>query len=142
MDVHRRWLVKQEPEDYPFTQLVADGRTAWTGVRNAQARNSLLAMREDDAVLYYHSGAERAVVGLAQVVRTAYPDPTADPGEPWVCVDLVPGPALATPVPLVRIKLDPTLAQIGLVRQSRLSVMPLRTEEFDRIVSLSEVDPS
>ena len=143
-EVSRRWLVKQEPEDYSFAQLVADGRTAWAGVRNAQARNSLLVMHEGDPLLYYHSGSERAVVGLARIVRTAYPDPTATPGDKggWVCVDLAPVRALSSPVPLGRIKADPALENIGLVRQSRLSVMPLQGAEFDRILALSETPPS
>lgn len=134
----QRWLVKQEPEDYPFARLVAEGRTAWTGVRNAQARNHLCTIVEGDAVLFYHTGNERAIVGLAQVVRAAYPDPTATDGGPWLCVDLVPVRALPIPVPLVRIKAEPALAGIGLVRQPRLSVMPLQAGEFDRILALSE----
>ena len=138
MDPPRRWLVKQEPEDYPFARLLTDGRTAWTGVRNSQARNHLRAMVQGDPVLYYHTGDERAVVGLAQVTRAAYPDPTAGPGEPWVCVDLVPVRPLAAPVTLGRVKTDPALVGVGLVRQSRLSVMPLQAAEFDRILVLSQ----
>lgn len=133
----RRWLVKQEPEGYPFARLVADGRTAWTGVRNAQARNYLRAMSGGDEVLYYHTGDERAVVGLAQVAHAAYPDPTAAPGESWLCVDLAPVHPLAAPVSLSRIKADPVLAAVGLVRQPRLSVMPLQAAEFDCILALS-----
>ena len=101
-------------------------------------------MDEGDTLLYYHSGSERAVVGVARVVRTAYPDPTAAPGDKggWVCVDLAPVRALSSPVPLRRIKADPALARIGLVRQSRLSVMSLQVAEFDRILTLSQTQPT
>ncbi len=131
----KHWLVKQEPEDYPWHAFAHDGVTAWTGVRNYQARNFLREMRKGDAVLYYHSGKERAVVGVARVEHAAYPDPTATDGD-WLAVDLVPVKKLATPVALEKIKSEKTLQQIGLVRQSRLSVMPLTRVEFDTIRSL------
>lgn len=130
------WLVKQEPEDYAWTDFVRDGRTAWTGVRNYAARNNLNAMRAGDEVLFYHSGDAKAVVGLARVVRTAYPDPTADE-DGWVAVDLAPVEALPAPVTLAQVKADAALQQIALVRQSRLSVMPLRAAEFARIRRLA-----
>ncbi|MBP6865813.1 MAG: EVE domain-containing protein [Candidatus Didemnitutus sp.] len=130
------WLVKQEPEDYAWTDFVRDGRTAWTGVRNYAARNNLKAMRTGDEVLFYHSGDAKAVVGLARVVRTAYPDPTADE-DGWVAVDLAPVEALPAPVTLAQVKADAALQEIALVRQSRLSVMPLRAAEFARIRRLA-----
>jgi predicted RNA-binding protein with PUA-like domain len=132
------WLVKQEPEDYAWDQFVADGGTAWTGVRNYQARINLRAMAVGDRVLYYHSGGERAVVGIAEVLKTAYPDPTAEEGE-WVCVDLVPVKKLPKPVSLATVKAEPSLAQIALVRQSRLSVMPLTPQDFKTLVALARL---
>lgn len=130
------WLVKQEPEDYAWDQFVADGGTAWTGVRNFQARLNLRAMAVGDRVLYYHSGGERAVIGIAEVAKTAYPDPTAEEGD-WVCVDLIPVKKLPESVSLAKVKAEPSLAQIALVRQSRLSVMPLSPEDFKTLVALA-----
>lgn len=127
------WLVKSEPSAYSFADLTRDGGTRWDGVRNPQARLHLLGMKKGDLVLVYHSGDEKAVVGTAKVTRTAYPDPTADDPR-WVAVDLAPGKALAVPVPLARIKADRALAMIGLVKQSRLSVMPLDAGAWERIV--------
>ena len=128
-------MVKQEPTAYSWAQFVKDGRTAWTGVRNFQARISLRAMRVGDPVLFYHSVVGKEVVGIAKVVRSAYPDPTADEGD-WVCVDLAPVRALKAPVTLDRIKAVPALKDIALLRQSRLSVMPLSASEFAAIVAL------
>jgi predicted RNA-binding protein with PUA-like domain len=130
------WLVKQEPEGYSWQTLVKEKHTAWTGVRNFQARNNLRAMKKGDAVLFYHSGEEKQVVGIAEVAREAYPDPSADEGD-WSCVDIAPVKALKTPVTLHTIKSDKRLSNIALVRQSRLSVMPLAGEHFNRIVELS-----
>lgn len=135
------WLVKQEPEDYPWEQLVRDGRTAWTGVRNFQARNFLRAMKVGDQVLYYHSVSEKQVVGIATVVREAYADPTIEPDEAkgdWVCVDISPAAALKKPVPLSTIKEEAILRDMLLVRQSRLSVMPVTAAQFNRITRLAE----
>ncbi len=129
------WLVKEEPEKYPFSQLRADRVTAWTGVRNFQARNNLRAMAEGDEVVYYHTGKERAAVGLAVVARTAYADPTAAEGD-WSCVDLRAKKALAAPVGLAEVKADPALAGCALVKQGRLSVVPLSADEYGRIVEL------
>jgi predicted RNA-binding protein with PUA-like domain len=129
------WLVKQEPSKYPFEQLLRDGRTAWDGVRNYQARNNLAAMRAGDRVLYYHSVVGTAVVGIAEVTKEAFPDPTTDDPR-WVAVELGAVEALKHPVTLERIKADPPLRDIALVRQSRLSVMPLEKAAFDRIVAL------
>ena len=131
------WLVKQEPTAYSWENFVRDGKTAWTGVRNFQARIHLRAMRAGDRVLFYHSVVGKAVVGIAEVVRTAYPDPTATEGD-WSCVDLKPVSPLKSPVPLERIKAEPSLAGIALLRQSRLSVMPLTKTEFQTITNLSK----
>ncbi len=129
------WLVKQEPTAYSWEQFVKDGGTSWTGVRNFQARNHLRTMKRGDEVLFYHSVNGKAVVGISKVVREAYPDTTADEGD-WSCVDLKPMKALASPVTLEVIKSDPALAEIGLLRQSRLSVMPLKAAEYERIIKL------
>jgi predicted RNA-binding protein with PUA-like domain len=130
------WLVKQEPTKYSWDHLVRDRRASWDGVRNYQARNNLKAMKTGDRVLFYHSVQGQAVVGIAEVAREAYPDPTTK-DERWVAVDLVPVTALETPVPLDAIKAVPSLADIALIRQSRLSVMPLAKEAFDAIVKMS-----
>jgi len=134
------WMVKQEPTAYAWEQFVKDGGTAWTGVRNFQARINLRAMRRGDEVLYYHSVVGKEVVGIAKVAREAYPDPTAEE-DGWVCVDLAPVRALKSPVPLEKIKATPALKDIKLLRQSRLSVMPLGAAEFVTIVSLSDKKP-
>lgn len=131
------WLVKSEPDKYSWDQFVKDGATCWDGVRNAQARNNLAAMKKGDAVLYYHSNEGREVVGVAKVTKTAYPDPTTD-DERWVVVDLAPVKALRHPVTLLEVKADPKLRDIPLVRQSRLSVMPIPKDAFERIVSLGK----
>lgn len=131
----KHWLVKQEPEAYPYAQLAKDGKTAWTGVRNFQARNNLRAMKKGDAVLYYHSVQEKAVVGICEVVREAYPDPTAEEGD-WSVVDLKAVQALKRPVPLEEIKKHPALKGIALVRQSRLSVAPLNASEYKTLLHL------
>lgn len=128
----QHWLVKQEPEDYSWADFVKDGRTAWTGVRNFLARNHLRSMKKGDLVFFYHSVSEKQIVGIAQVIKEAYPDPTAAEGD-WSCVDLKPVAALRQPVTLATIKADKKLREIPLVRQSRLSVMPLTSEQFERI---------
>lgn len=130
------WLVKQEPEDYAWATFVNDGGTAWTGVRNFQARNNLRAMHAGDLVLYYHSGEAKEIVGVAQVPKTAYADPTAVEGD-WSAVDLKPQKALAAPLSLAAIKADAVLKEMALVRQSRLSVMPVTKAEFERVLKLS-----
>jgi predicted RNA-binding protein with PUA-like domain len=130
------WLVKQEPTAYSWDQFVRDGGTSWDGVRNFQARNNLKAMTKGDRVLYYHSVEGQAVVGIAEVAREAYPDPTVKKDEGWVVVDLVPVEPLAKPVTLEAIKATPALKDIPLVRQSRLSVMPLPKAAFDAIVKM------
>ena len=129
------WLVKQEPSSYSWSDLVADGETSWTGVRNVSARSNLRKMRTNDEVLFYHSGEEKAVVGIARVTRTAYPDSTAKEGD-WSTVDLAAVKPLARPVTLREIKANSRLKGIVLVRQSRLSVMPLAEPEFREIVNM------
>jgi predicted RNA-binding protein with PUA-like domain len=131
------WLVKQEPEAYSWADLLRDGRTEWTGVRNFQARNNLRAMRKEDPVFFYHSVTDKKVVGLARVEREAYPDPTADGGD-WVSVDLVPVKTLTAAVGLEAVKSDKILRAIPLVKQGRLSVMPLTRDQFERLLKLSQ----
>ena len=130
-------MVKQEPETYSWTDFVNDGRTDWTGVRNYQARNNLREMKTGDRILFYHSGKEKAVVGLAEVVRAAYPDPTADDPN-WVAVDLKPVKPLKNAVPLAAIRYDKRLSELPLIRQSQLSVMPLTKDEFEIIVATGD----
>ena len=129
------WLVKQEPEKYPWSQFVKDQGTYWDGVRNYQARNNLRAMKKGDHVFFYHSVSEKAIVGVAKVTREAYPDPTAKEGD-WSVVDLKPVKAMVEPVTLEQIKAEAKLSEIALIKQSRLSVMPLRSPEFRRILQL------
>ncbi|OKS85325.1 EVE domain-containing protein [Mucilaginibacter polytrichastri] len=129
------WLVKSEPFKYSWEKFNQDGRTFWDGVRNYQARNNLREMKEGDLVLFYHSNEGKAVVGIAKVVKEAYQDPTTD-DKNWVVVDLSPVESLKVPVTLDTIKADEQLANVGLVRQGRLSVMGMKQEEFDRIVEL------
>ena len=130
------WLVKQEPASYSWTDFVAESRTSWTGVRNFTARNNLRRMGRGDEVFFYHSGDEKAVIGIARVVRTAYPDATAEEGE-WSAVDLAAVKPLARPVTLREIKGNSRLKGIPLIRQSRLSVMPLTEPEFREIIDMS-----
>lgn len=129
------WLVKQEPDAYSWLTFLKDRRTSWDGVRNYAARLHLKAMQPGDAVLFYESVTTKAVVGVAEVAKSAYPDPTADE-EGWVSVELKAVSSLPRAVTLEAIKTDKALAGIPLLRQSRLSVMPLKKSEFDRIVSL------
>lgn len=130
------WIVKSEPETYSWSDLVKERKTAWTGVRNFQARNNLRAMKTGDRVLFYHSGDGKEVVGLARVVKTAYPDPTAKEGD-WSCVDLAPVKALKQPVSLATIKADKTLREMVLARNSRLSVSPVTEQQFKRVLELA-----
>ncbi len=134
------WMVKQEPENYSWSDLVKDGRTDWTGVRNYQARNNLREMKAGERVLFYHSGKEKAVVGLAEVVKSAYPDPTADDAQ-WVAVDIKPIKALKNAVPLAAIRYDKRLSQLPLIRQSQLSVMSLTKDEFEILVATGDGKP-
>jgi predicted RNA-binding protein with PUA-like domain len=130
------WLVKSEPEAYAWADLVRETGTDWTGVRNYQARNNLQAMQPGDLVLFYHSVSEKAVVGVALVHAAAAPDATAEAGSPWVAVHLRPHAPLPRPVPLAALKAEARLSQLALLRQSRLSVLPVRPEEFDIVLEL------
>jgi len=129
------WLVKQEPDSYSWSDFVGEGKTAWTGVRNYTARNNLRKIQKGDEVLFYHSGEDKAVVGIARITRPAYLDPTAEEGD-WSAVDLAPIKPLRRPVTLRQIKSDPRLKRTPLIRQSRLSVMPLTAAEFRTIVKI------
>ena len=131
------WLVKSEPEAYSWSQLVKDGKTAWTGVRNFAARLNLRAMKNSDFVFFYHSVSDKQVVGLARVAKEFYPDATAGEGD-WSCVDLEPVKPLKNPVPLAAIKADKILKAMKLVKQTRLSVTPLTPAEFARLLDLAE----
>jgi predicted RNA-binding protein with PUA-like domain len=133
----KHWLVKQEPESYPWQDFVKEGRAAWTGVRNYQARNNLRAMEKGDLVFFYHSGGEKQIVGLARVAGKPYPDPTADEGN-WVGVDLIPVKNVTKPVTLATIKADKRVNDIHLVRNSRLSVTPLTEAQFEHLLVLAE----
>src|SRR2546425_10185799 len=124
------WMVKQEPETYSWDDFMRDGRTDWTGVRNFQARNNLKQMKVGDRVLFYHSGTGKCVVGIAEVAKAAYPDPTTDDPQ-WVAVDLKPAKPLKESVTLDAIKSNQKLSNMLLLRQSRLSVMPLTKEEVE-----------
>jgi predicted RNA-binding protein with PUA-like domain len=129
------WMVKQEPEKYSWDDFVRDGKTDWTGVRNFQARNNLKQMKVGDRVLFYHSSTGKCVVGIAEVAKAAYADPTADDPQ-WVAVDLKPFKPLKENVPLAAIRYNTKLANLPLIRQSQLSVMPLKKEEFETIVAM------
>jgi predicted RNA-binding protein with PUA-like domain len=131
------WLVKSEPFKYSWEQFEKDKQTFWDGVRNFQARNNLKAMKKGDLVLWYHSNEGKEVVGIAKVVKEFYQDPTTDDAN-WVVVDLKPHKKLKKTVTLEQIKADERLQNIALVRQGRLSVSPLKPEEFDVILELSE----
>ena len=131
------WLVKTEPETYSFHDLERDGHTLWDGVRNYQARNNLKAMRKGDSVFVYHSVHEKCIVGMAEVIGEARQDPTTDDSR-WVCVDLCVGYKFPHPISLERIKQEKPLEHIALVRQGRLSVMPLALEDAQLLLQMSE----
>jgi predicted RNA-binding protein with PUA-like domain len=135
--VKQFWLVKSEPSAYSWANLVADGKTAWTGVRNYTARNNLRAMRKGDAVLFYHSVVGKEIVGIAKVAREAFPDPTAKEGD-WSAVDLAPDKALLKPVTLDDIKRNSKLKEMALLRLSRLSVQPVTSAQFDEILRMAK----
>lgn len=128
------WLLKTEPETFAWGDLVRDKKAVWDGVRNFQARKNLKEMKKGDMAFIYHTGDEKAVVGISVVTKEAYPE-AKDPD--WVAVDLAPHKALKTPVALARIKQDKSLQKMVLVRAARLSVQPVSKEEFDRILDLS-----
>jgi predicted RNA-binding protein with PUA-like domain len=132
------WMMKTEPGEFSFEDLVRDGSTVWDGVRNFQARNNLKAMKKGDQVLIYHSVTEKALAGIAKVSREFYPDPTDNPKGDWVVVKIEPLKAFKRKVTLAEVKATPSLAEIPLIKQSRLSVMPLDKWVFDQLVALSE----
>src|SRR5215471_20834636 len=129
------WLVKSEPSSYSWETFVADGTTSWTGVRSFAARLHLRGMKKGDLVFFYHSNVGKEVVGIADVAREAYPDPTADEGD-WSAVDFKAGRALKRPVSIEAMKADPVLKHIELIRQSRLSVLPVTPAQAARILKL------
>jgi len=126
------WLVKSEPDAFSWDEQVAKGVEPWTGVRNHTAKLNLKAMKRGDRAFFYHSNMGKEVVGVVEVVRESYPDPTAETGD-WVSVDMKAVAPMPKPVTLVAIKADPKLADFALVRQSRLSVMPVSKPQWDRI---------
>ena len=131
------WLVKSEPEAFSWAQQVHNNVEPWTGVRNYQARNNLAAMKIGDLAFFYHSVSEKRIVGVVEVVREAYPDPTADDPR-WVCVDVKAMGAFGRPVNLAEIKADPALADMALLKQSRLSVAPVTEEEFRHLTQIGD----
>lgn len=135
-DFHH-WLVKSEPFVYAWSALVKDGRTSWEGVRNFEARNAMRAMSKGDLLLYYHSNEGKEIVGVAKVVREAYPDTTAEEGD-WSMVDVAPVKALASPVGLAAIKAHPKLSKMLLVKRSRISVVPVTPDEFAGVLALGK----
>jgi predicted RNA-binding protein with PUA-like domain len=130
------WLVKSEPDAFSWDQQVANGVEPWTGVRNHMAKVNLAAMKLGDRAFFYHSNIGKEIVGVVEVVREAYPDPTAEPGSPWVCVDMKAVGPLPKPVTLAAIKADPRFAEFALVRQSRLSVMPVSDVHWKALCTL------
>lgn len=129
------WLVKTEPETFSWDDLVRDKKTVWDGVRNFQARNNLKAMKNGDLAFFYHTGEEKAIVGIGKIIKEGYPEPK---DKDWLAVDIAPDRKLKKPVTLAQIKADKRLTNMVLVRASRLSVQPVRAEEFDVILALSE----
>jgi predicted RNA-binding protein with PUA-like domain len=129
------WLMKTEPETFSWDDLVRDKKTGWDGVRNFQARSHLKAMKKGDLAFVYHTGDEKSVIGIAKVTRENYPDPKDNE---WVAVEIAPVNKLKNPVSLAQIKADKRLSNMVLVRASRLSVQPVKKEEFDMIIALSE----
>ena len=133
------WIIKQEPSQYSWQQFEKDGSTYWDGVRNYQARNNLKAMKKGDKLLFYHSVIGKEIVGIAEVTRESYPDPTTN-DERWVVVDLKPLKAFKVPVPLEIIKTHQELSDIPLIKQSRLSVMPIKKKEFQVLLKLGKTN--
>ena len=133
------WIIKQEPSQYSWQQFEKDGSTYWDGVRNYQARNNLKAMKKGDKLLFYHSVIGKEIVGIAEVTRESYPDPTTN-DERWVVVDLKPLKAFKIPVPLEIIKTHQELSDIPLIKQSRLSVMPIKKKEFQVLLKLGKTN--
>ena len=134
-----KWLLKSEPFKYSWDRLVQDGRTHWDGVRNFQASNNLKAMRLGDRGFFYHSNEGKEIVGIVEVIKEAYPDPTAEPGEPWVVVDIKALKPLLKPVTLATVKAEPRLAKMSLVTSMRLSVQPVTEEEWKVVCELGSI---
>lgn len=132
------WLMKSEPDAYAWEQLVHDGTGIWDGVRNHTAKLNMMAMKVGDEAFFYHSNIGKECVGIMEITETAFPDPTAEKGSPWVVVRVAPVRALANPVSLAAIKADPKLADMQLIRQSRLSVAPVTAAEWKHILKKSE----
>lgn len=132
----QHWLVKSEPDAYAWDTLVEDGETLWDGVRNAQASNNLKAMQPGDLAFYYHSNIGKEIVGIAKIVKAAAPDPKDETGR-WVAVTVAPVRPLAKPVTLAAMKADPALADFGLIRQSRLSVVPVSAAQWKHILAMA-----
>jgi predicted RNA-binding protein with PUA-like domain len=131
------WLMKSEPTKYSFAQLLRDGQTMWDGVRNFEARNNLRAMKAGDLALFYHSNEGKAIAGVARIKREAYPDPTAE-GEDWSVVDVEPVVPFKLQVSLEAIRSEAELAEIALLKKSRISVVPVLKEHFDRILKMGK----
>jgi predicted RNA-binding protein with PUA-like domain len=131
------WLMKSEPFKYSFAQLVRDKKTVWDGVRNFEARNNMRSMKAGDLVLFYHSNEGKSIVGVARIKREAYADPTAE-GEDWSVVEIEPVAPMKLPVSLEAIRGEPDLAEISLLKRSRLSVVPIAKEHFDRILKMGK----
>lgn len=129
------WLVKSEPSTFSWDDLVRDKKAVWDGVRNFQARNNLKAMKKGDLTFFYHSNEDKAIVGIGKIIKEGYPEPKDNN---WVAVDITPDKKLKNPVTLAQIKADKRLANMVLVKASRLSVQPVKAEEFDHILALSE----
>jgi predicted RNA-binding protein with PUA-like domain len=129
------WLVKSEPGTFSWDDLVRDKKTVWDGVRNFQARNNLKNMKKGDLAFFYHSGEDKAIVGIGKIVQEGYPEPNDNN---WIAVDIASDKKLKNPVTLAQIKADKRLANMVLVRASRLSVQPVKADEFDLIMALSE----
>jgi predicted RNA-binding protein with PUA-like domain len=132
------WLIKSEPHVYSFTQLVKEGVTSWSGVRNFEARNNLRAMKKGDLALYYHSNVGKEVVGVARVKREAYRDPTSPKDEDWATVDVEAVKALTAPVTLGVIKQSAKLKQMALVKKARISVVPVTKLEFNEVLRMGK----
>ena len=129
------WLVKSEPGTFSWDDLVRDKKTVWDGVRNFQARNNLKNMKKGDLAFFYHSGEDKAIVGISKIIKEGYPEPNDNN---WIAVDIAPDKKLKKPVTLAQIKADKRLTNMVLVKASRLSVQPVKAEEFDLIMALSE----
>jgi predicted RNA-binding protein with PUA-like domain len=132
-----KWLVKEEPENYSYTQFLSDGTTVWAGVKNPVAQRNLREMKKGDRVFFYHTGKEKAIVGTATVSAPAYPDPKAKAGS-LVVVELAAGKALKRPVTLAEIKADKRFSSMPLVRIPRLSVQPVTDEQWELIEEMSK----